>query len=41
MLNVTGPSLRFDDAALAAAVPDALAAARAVECAVDRAVVGG
>jgi IclR family acetate operon transcriptional repressor len=37
MLNVTGPSLRFDGPALAAAVPDALAAARAVECAVDRA----
>jgi DNA-binding IclR family transcriptional regulator len=35
MLNVTGPSLRFDGPALAAAVPYALAAARAVECAVD------
>ncbi len=35
MLNVTGPSMRFDNAALAAAVPRALAAARAVELAVD------
>jgi IclR family transcriptional regulator, acetate operon repressor len=35
MLNVTGPSMRFDNAALTAAVPRALAAARAVELAVD------
>jgi IclR family acetate operon transcriptional repressor len=37
MLNVTGPTLRFDDAAREAAVPLALAAARSVEDAVDRA----
>jgi DNA-binding IclR family transcriptional regulator len=37
MLNVTGPTLRFDDALREAAVPQALAAARSVELAVDRA----
>jgi DNA-binding IclR family transcriptional regulator len=41
MLNVTGPSMRFDNAALAAAVPQALAAARAVEEAVDHSYVQG
>jgi IclR family acetate operon transcriptional repressor len=37
MLNVTGPTLRFDDALREAAVPQALAAARSVELALDRA----
>ena len=37
MLNVTGPTLRFDDASREAAVPLALAAARSVEHAVHRA----
>jgi IclR family transcriptional regulator, acetate operon repressor len=37
MLNVTGPTLRFDDAAREAAVPHALASARSVELAFDRA----
>jgi len=37
MLNVTGPTLRFDDAAREAAVPQALTAARSVEFAFDRA----
>ena len=37
MLNVTGPTMRFDDPARDAAVPHALAAARAVERAFDRA----
>jgi DNA-binding IclR family transcriptional regulator len=36
ILNVTGPTLRFDAAARAAAVPQALEAARAVERAIDR-----
>jgi DNA-binding IclR family transcriptional regulator len=35
MLNVTGPSSRFDQGAMASAVPLALEAARAVELAVD------
>jgi IclR family transcriptional regulator, acetate operon repressor len=37
MLNVTGPTMRFDVAARELAVPRALAAARSVERAVDRA----
>jgi IclR family transcriptional regulator, acetate operon repressor len=37
MLNVTGPTMRFDAAARELAVPRALAAARSVERAVDRA----
>ncbi|MEO9175393.1 MAG: IclR family transcriptional regulator [Gaiellales bacterium] len=36
VLNVTGPTLRFDAAARTAAVPHALEAARAVELAIDR-----
>jgi DNA-binding IclR family transcriptional regulator len=37
MLNVTGPTMRFDAAARELAVPRAIAAARSVERAVDRA----
>ena len=40
MLNVTGPTMRFDAAARVLAVPRALAAARSVERAVDRADQG-
>ena len=38
MLNVTGPTMRFDATARELAVPHALAAARSVEWAVDRAL---